>query len=189
MQPAEVCISNARAQSLHAFDSSRLLRVGKHNAKLVATIARTEIGAILRRRTQKSRKLAGDISDSAAVPDARRETSIYKSMLLTLQKAQPWTEAPLYGTTTAGGAAGAGTAFKLAPPTFSNPAWNEAVLYSFSGGADGDYPVENLTAGGRGELFGTAECGGSAPSLNGYGVVLELKRKAERADFRTFSTR
>lgn len=81
----------------------------------------------------------------------------------------------LYGTTSGGGPSGAGTVFKLSPPMYGQTAWTEAVLYAFSGGADGDYLVEPLTAGGRGVLFGTTEFGGSAPFNNGNGVVFELK--------------
>jgi hypothetical protein len=80
-----------------------------------------------------------------------------------------------------GGVSGNGTVFKLAPPMFGQTAWTEAVLYSFSGSAfadgyyDGFYPVEPLTAGGPGVLFGTTDFGGSALTHGGNGVVFELK--------------
>jgi uncharacterized repeat protein (TIGR03803 family) len=43
--------------------------------------------------------------------------------------------ANLYGTTLRGGTAGAGIVYKL------DTAGNETVLYSFTGGADGDSPT------------------------------------------------
>jgi uncharacterized repeat protein (TIGR03803 family) len=69
----------------------------------------------------------------------------------------------LYGTTAAGGAHGMGTVFKLAPDG------TEAVLYAFSGGADGGPPTGSLILDTDGNLYGTA--GGGA---QGHGVVFKL---------------
>ncbi|MGA2425624.1 MAG: choice-of-anchor tandem repeat GloVer-containing protein [Terriglobales bacterium] len=44
----------------------------------------------------------------------------------------------LYGTTYAGGAFGPGEVFELSPN--GNGSWDETVLYSFTGGADGNTP-------------------------------------------------
>src|SRR5579871_3141069 len=46
----------------------------------------------------------------------------------------------LYGPTAHGGASGAGTVYELTPPATAGAAWTESVLYSFSGGADGNTP-------------------------------------------------
>jgi len=74
----------------------------------------------------------------------------------------------LYGTTTDGGAFAAGNVFELSPN--GNGGWNETVLYSFTGGADGAYPTtSNLIFDSVGSLYGTAANGGA----NGYGVVFE----------------
>jgi uncharacterized repeat protein (TIGR03803 family) len=69
----------------------------------------------------------------------------------------------LYGTTTAGGAQGAGTVFKLVGT-------KESVLYSFAGGTDGASPQAALTLDATGNLYGTTSAGGAA----GNGTVFEL---------------
>jgi len=75
----------------------------------------------------------------------------------------------LYGTTSGGGAFGAGTVFELSPN--GSGGWNEAVLYSFTGGTDGGWPYySGVIFDSAGNLYGTAEIGGA----NGYGVVFEL---------------
>jgi uncharacterized repeat protein (TIGR03803 family) len=71
----------------------------------------------------------------------------------------------LYGTTNSGGMYNAGTVFELSP---SNGSWNETVLYGFTGGSDGAYPMAGLTFCG-GNLYGTTLEGGG-----GWGVVFEL---------------
>ena len=74
----------------------------------------------------------------------------------------------LYGTTSAGGL-GYGTVFELTPN--GNGGWNETVLYSFTGGADGATPAHSAVIfDSVGNLYGTAYSGGA----NGYGVVFEL---------------
>ena len=73
----------------------------------------------------------------------------------------------LLGTTTAGGSSGNGTIFKLTP---SGGNWTEQVIYNFSGGADGGYPVGGLIPDGMGNFYGTTASGGT----NGGGTVFEL---------------
>ena len=89
----------------------------------------------------------------------------------------------LYGTTFAGGQAtscqgipsGCGVVFKLAP----NPdgTWTESVLHSFTY-ADGAFPEAGLIFDAAGNLYGTAEAGGTAscaiPFNNGCGNVFKL---------------
>jgi uncharacterized repeat protein (TIGR03803 family) len=53
-------------------------------------------------------------------------------------------EGNLYGTTTAGGANGNGTVFKLTAPK-KGAKWTETVLYSFGTGGDGAVPVAGVT--------------------------------------------
>jgi uncharacterized repeat protein (TIGR03803 family) len=82
-------------------------------------------------------------------------------------------EGNLYGTTEYGGAgfgfSGFGTAFELSPN--GSGGWNESVLYTFSGGADGAYPeFSNVIFDDNGNLYGTTGYGGA----NGDGVVFEL---------------
>jgi len=70
----------------------------------------------------------------------------------------------LYGTTNGGGASGAGVVFKV------DKSGNEAVLYSFTGGTDGGYPLGGLIFDSFGNLYGTTNGGGSS----GAGVVFEV---------------
>jgi uncharacterized repeat protein (TIGR03803 family) len=73
----------------------------------------------------------------------------------------------LYGSTQYGGL-GYGTVFELSPN--GNGGWNETVLYSFTGGSDGAYPLSYVIFDSGGNLYGTAIDGGT----NGYGAVFEL---------------
>jgi uncharacterized repeat protein (TIGR03803 family) len=74
----------------------------------------------------------------------------------------------LYGTTSYGGAFNYyGTVFKLVKTTTGS--WKETVLYSFTGGADGFFPVAGVALV-NGWLYGTADLGG-----NGSGVVYESR--------------
>lgn len=75
-----------------------------------------------------------------------------------------------YGTTPAGGVRSgtvAGNVYELSPD--SSGGWNETVLYTFTGGADGDSPSGPVIFDSLGNLYG-ATVGGA----NGYGVVFEL---------------
>lgn len=74
----------------------------------------------------------------------------------------------LYGTTTAGGANGNGTVFKLRK---SYGKWTEKVLYSFGQGTDGTVPVAGVTLDADGGVYGTTSTGGSS----GYGTIFRLK--------------
>lgn len=55
----------------------------------------------------------------------------------------------LYGTTYLGGTAGAGTVFGV------DETGTETVLYSFTGGADGGFPLAGLVQDTAGNLYGT----------------------------------
>jgi uncharacterized repeat protein (TIGR03803 family) len=61
----------------------------------------------------------------------------------------------LYGTTSQGGANGAGTVFKM------TQAGALSLLYSFTGGADGGNPSAGLVMDGTGNLYGTTSAGGA----------------------------
>jgi uncharacterized repeat protein (TIGR03803 family) len=79
----------------------------------------------------------------------------------------------LYGTTFGGGSglgyAGYGTVFELYPNGSGD--WDETVLYTFTGGADGGNPIfSSLMFDKMGNLYGTAESGGG----QGGGVVFQL---------------
>jgi uncharacterized repeat protein (TIGR03803 family) len=79
----------------------------------------------------------------------------------------------LYGTTAFGGGGscdgglGCGVVYELTP---SNGGWTETVLYTFTGGNDGAEPIGGLIFDQAGNLYGTAESGGSGQ----VGVIFEL---------------
>jgi uncharacterized repeat protein (TIGR03803 family) len=73
----------------------------------------------------------------------------------------------LYGTTSAGGANQAGVVYMV------DPSGNYRVVYTFTGGADGRYPLDRLTRGPEGVLYGTAQYGGQFSD----GVIFEIKTK------------
>ena len=75
-----------------------------------------------------------------------------------------------YGTTYAGGF-GFGTVFELSPNGAG--AWNETVLYSFTGGEDGANPSSSVIFDKTGHLYGTASAGGA----NNLGVIFKLSPK------------
>jgi len=75
-----------------------------------------------------------------------------------------------YGTTYAGGTAGVGTVFKLAPNGV------ETVLYAFQGGSDGAGPAAALLADSSGNLYSTTSYGGGTGCYKkrGCGTVFKL---------------
>jgi uncharacterized repeat protein (TIGR03803 family) len=74
----------------------------------------------------------------------------------------------LYGTTTGGGSASAGTVFELKP--VGNGNYAESLLYAFTGGADGALPYGSLIVDEGGNLYGTAYNSGDHHN----GVVFKL---------------
>jgi uncharacterized repeat protein (TIGR03803 family) len=83
----------------------------------------------------------------------------------------------LYGTTYGGGTAGAGVVYKL------DTVGQETVLYSFTGGADGGEPIAGVIRDSAGNLYGTAEYGGTA----GWGVVYKLDTAGHEAVLYSFT--
>ncbi len=71
----------------------------------------------------------------------------------------------VYGTTSTGGAYGAGTVFELSP---SGGGWTKSTLHSFTGGSDGANPQQVLL-GPDGNLYGLTSGGGV-----GGGIVFQL---------------
>jgi uncharacterized repeat protein (TIGR03803 family) len=83
----------------------------------------------------------------------------------------------LYGTTYLGGTANAGVVFKV------DTSGTETVLYSFTGGADGDYPEAGVIRDSAGNLYGTTIGGGAA----GYGVVYEVDTAGQETVLYSFT--
>jgi len=82
----------------------------------------------------------------------------------------------LYGTTVDGGLFRHGNVFKLTP---TGDSWTYTSLYDFMGGRDGSLPYGNVTLDAAGNLYGTAEQGGSNAGqcliVSGCGVVWQIK--------------
>ena len=72
----------------------------------------------------------------------------------------------LYGTTQAGGSNGVGTVFKL------DASGTETVVYSFTAGTDGGFPLAGLVRDEAGNLYGTTLFGGVFAC--GCGTVFRL---------------
>jgi uncharacterized repeat protein (TIGR03803 family) len=74
----------------------------------------------------------------------------------------------LFGTTLFGGADNAGIVYELSPAKGGD--WKEKILYSFTGGSDGQYPSGGLTLDALGDLYGATSDGGQY----GYGAIFEI---------------
>jgi uncharacterized repeat protein (TIGR03803 family) len=78
----------------------------------------------------------------------------------------------IYGTLQLGGSGVAGVVYQL---THSGGTWTEKVIYNFTGGSDGKWPVTGLVADNKGNLYGTTIEGGNFTGNSaGYGVVFRL---------------
>lgn len=78
----------------------------------------------------------------------------------------------IYGVTAYGGSAGGwGVVYKFEPSGNTLK-----ILYSFSGGADGGYPMGALLRDSSGNFYGTTLNGGSGYGNNGDGVVYKLAK-------------
>jgi uncharacterized repeat protein (TIGR03803 family) len=71
-----------------------------------------------------------------------------------------------FGATNRGGQFNQGAVFELTPE------YDESVLYSFTGGADGGNPVGKLTQDAEGNMYGVTYAGGAAPAA--YGTVFKI---------------
>lgn len=79
----------------------------------------------------------------------------------------------MYGTTSQGGPANAGTLFAMQPPPAGGAGWAVRVLRSFMPGIDGAYPAAGLALGHSGALYGTTSLGGLG-GFDMYGTVFAL---------------
>jgi uncharacterized repeat protein (TIGR03803 family) len=98
----------------------------------------------------------------------------------------------LYGTTVDGGEGsgcyygGCGTVFKV------DPSGKETVLYSFTAGTEGEYPVEGLVRDAVGNLYGITYQGGNSTCNNGgigsgCGTVFELDKTGKLTVLHNFT--
>jgi uncharacterized repeat protein (TIGR03803 family) len=82
----------------------------------------------------------------------------------------------LYSTTAFGGASGLGTVYKIDRKDI------ETVLHSFTGGPDGQDPIAGLVLGSDGNLYGTANGGGT----NGFGTAFRVNPGGQFSVFYQF---
>jgi uncharacterized repeat protein (TIGR03803 family) len=78
----------------------------------------------------------------------------------------------LFGTTAAGGKAGAGTVYELI--SGSSGTWSESIVFSFGVPGSGFEPQAGLIQDARGNFYGTTGFGGNPACPQGCGVVFEL---------------
>jgi len=83
----------------------------------------------------------------------------------------------LYGTTIGGGVPNWGTVYEL------SAAGSEAPLYTFTGGTDGGSPYTGVIRDSAGNLYGTAESGGTAD----WGVVYKVDAAGQETVLYTFT--
>ena len=83
----------------------------------------------------------------------------------------------LYGTTSAGGAAGVGCVFRL------DASGNETVLHSFHGRRDGSGPHAGVIRDPAGNLFGTTHLGGAS----NFGAVFKLDPAGKETVLHSFA--
>lgn len=94
----------------------------------------------------------------------------------------------LYGTSLMGGEANSGVVYELSPAAGG---WQERVIHSFSGRADGSEPSNGLVIDANGNLYGTASTGGAygwgtafrlSPSGNGQWSFILLHTFSDKED-------
>ncbi len=79
----------------------------------------------------------------------------------------------LYGTTVNNGPACCGVVYKVSPPAEGETNWTESIIYSFTGGSDGNWPYGGLALDSTGALYGATQLGGGAC---GCGTIFKLSR-------------
>ena len=83
----------------------------------------------------------------------------------------------LYGTASSGGTGNMGVVYKV------DTAGHETVLYSFTGGADGGYPYAGVIRDSSGNLYGTAQQGGT----RNLGVIYSVNTAGQETVLYTFT--
>jgi len=86
----------------------------------------------------------------------------------------------LYGTTYYGGSANAGVVYKV------DTTGVQAVIYSFTGGADGANPAAGVILDSAGNLYGTTRYGGTQGSRTTYGVVYMIDPAGQETVLHSF---
>ena len=91
------------------------------------------------------------------------------------------TDGKIYGTTFFGGPSNQGTVFRLSPN--QDGTWTEAVLYSFTGLADGGHPVAGVVRDDSGNLYGAAATG----AMGGNGVIFKIDANGNESTLYSFT--
>lgn len=79
----------------------------------------------------------------------------------------------LYGAAASCGADNAGVIYELAN---NSGTYSESVIYTFTGAADGQYPIGDLVMDAKGNLYGSTDEGGGGYCEGGCGSVFQLKK-------------
>ena len=82
----------------------------------------------------------------------------------------------LYGTTSLGGTYDSGIVYKI------ETSGREVILYTFTGGADGGFPVGGVVRDATGNLYGTTYGGGT----NGLGTIYEIDTTGQQTVLHSF---
>ena len=105
----------------------------------------------------------------------------------------------LYGTAVYGansacfnGIQGCGTVFELSPPSVAGGSWTETTIYSFTGGNDGDNPVDAVVFDKQGNLYVSSGNGGNSfcdfTGDLGCGAVIRLAPPSTKGGLWTETT-
>ena len=97
----------------------------------------------------------------------------------------------LYGTTFRGGSDGAGSVYRMGPPTQKGRGWSEAVIYSFEqSNANIIRPEGPLAFDDFGNAYGTTATGGdgNCDGGSGCGVVFELTAPTKKDGIWSYAT-
>lgn len=143
-------------------------RGGADGAQPLAGLAMDTDGTLYGVTNQQGARGAGTVY--ALQPPAPGSTTWTKATIYAFQGgadgANPYggvvldTNGALYGTTAYGGHRGAGTVYKIAPPSDGATAWTKSTLYSFDG-VEGNFPRATVTFGTDGALYGVTYGGGA----------------------------
>ena len=157
---------------MHSAGRSRRTKRWSNISDLVPRLASTKLAAAVARGALTLAVLSALLLIAVRPAQAQTETVLY-NFTTGFQEGGPQAglttdgAGNFYGTTFGGGL-GWGTVFELSRN--GSGGWNQTVLYTFTGGADGGAPVSSVIFDSAGNLYGTTELGGGYQ----FGVVFEL---------------
>jgi uncharacterized repeat protein (TIGR03803 family) len=120
-----------------------------------------------------------EVTPPATPGGAWAETTLHTFVFGAGDGAQPMapplldSDGAVYGTCISGGSTGYGTIFKMLPPSAPGGGWTEVILYSFTGGVDGQLPT-GMAFGPDGNLYGTTSMVFERGGVGNYGTVFQF---------------